>query len=175
MTKEDKEFLAELAQELNTQDNCATRNPVWCIMDKEFRINTENGFECRVIVDGILYSLEGFADYILNGYEHSSDVGDDEIIDYITSCYSTEELREYLEETFGDIEPNDFTIVYGDYEDIIKEDATAFLTKKSAEEHLISNVHHYSAYARAYALSAWRNPVYERVIEIIKNTNWEVI
>ena len=35
MTQEDKQFLAELAKELNTQDNAATRNPIWCIMDKE--------------------------------------------------------------------------------------------------------------------------------------------
>lgn len=175
MKNEDKEFLAQLAHELNTQDNCETRNPVWCIMDKEFRINNSSGFECRVIVDGILNSREEFADYILTNYEHSSDVGDDEIICYIKSCYDTEELRDYLEETFVDISPNDYTIVYGDYEDVIKQDATAFLTKKSAEEHLKANAHHYSPYARAYALSAWRNPVYERVIEIIKNTNWEVI
>lgn len=177
MKQEDKKFLAELAHELNTQDNCGTMNPVWCIMDKEFRTDNEIGLESerRVIdlVEGKMYSPEEFADYILTNYKHSSDVGDDEIIDYIASCYDMYDLRDYLEETFGDIDPNDYTIVYGDYEDVIKQDATGFLTKKSAEEHLKANYHHYSPFARVYALSAWRNPVYERVIEIIKNNKWE--
>lgn len=142
--------------------------------DKEFRINDENGVEYRVIdSDGNLYSREEFVDYILTNYEHFPNVENDEIIDYITSSDDTEDLRNYLDETFDDINPNDYTIVYGDYVDVIKQDATAFLTKKSAEEHLKSNAHHYSPYARAYALSAWRNPVFERVIEIIKNTKWE--
>lgn len=176
MKQEDKQFLAELAHELNTQDNCATRNPVWCIMDKEFRINNEGGFECKVIdSDGNMYNREEFADCILEDYElkEEDDVVIDYIIDYITSCDDTDELRDYLEETFEDIDPNDYTIVYGDYEDIVKENATAFLTKKSAEEHLKANYYHYSKFARAYALSAWRNPVYERLINIIKETKWE--
>ena len=54
-------------------------------------------------------------------------------------------------------------------------DATGFLTKKSAEEHLKQNAHHYSKEARSYALSALRNPVFERLINIIKNTNWKEI
>ena len=58
-------------------------------------------------------------------------------------------------------------------EERICRDATGFLTKKSAEEHLKQNAHHYSNEARAYALSAWRNPVYEKLISIIKTTDWE--
>lgn len=59
-----------------------------------------------------------------------------------------------------------------DYFFKIPASSTGKITKKSAEEHLKENYHHYSHNAKTYALSAWRNPIYEKLIEIIKTTNW---
>lgn len=176
MKQEDKKFLEELAHELNTQDNCATRNPVWCIMDKHY-VNTPEGAgeEYRVFDSDECeaYTLEDFADYALDTfYREEETYMDSHIKEEIVKCTSTFDLQNVLEKFFL-INTEFYSIYEVSLECYIPNDATSFLTKKSAEEHLKANAHHYSPYARAYALSAWRNPVYERLINIIKENKWE--
>lgn len=174
MTKEDKEFLAELAQELRTQDNCGTRNPVWCIMDKEWVVKPEGcGDELIICFNETDYTKEEFANELIDNYSLRGEKKEDNAFEDICECTNAQDLRDTVLEYFSDVDIYDIDMVERTLEDCISEDATAFLTKKSAEEHLRLNAHHYHKEARAYALSAWRNPVYERVIEIIKNTNWE--
>ena len=170
MKQEDKQFLAELAKELNTQDNAATRNPIWCIMDKEIVSVPDGCGDFKVVTDDertIL--LEDFAEEMA---EQVPGELAQEVNDAICLCDDTDELRVVLD-NYTDEDPDDYRMYEADKEDRICRDATGFLTKKSAEEHLRLNAHHYSNEARAYALSAWRNPVFERLINIIKNTNWE--
>lgn len=170
MKQEDKLFLADLARELNTQDNAATRNPVWCIMDKETVIVPEGCGDFKAVTDDErVMPLEDFADEIA---ENVSEEYEQEVMEAICLCDDTDELRNVLEEYTSE-DPYDYCMFEARKEDCICRDATGFLTKKSAEEHLKQNAHHYSKEARAYALSAWRNPVYERLINIIKTTNWE--
>ena len=173
MKQEDKQFLAELAKELNTQDNASTRNPIWCIMDKDTVFTPDGNGDFLVVAgpEGAI-PLEDFADEISE--EASSEALGQEINEAINLCTDTYELREVLED-YTDKNPYDYTIYDASKEERICRDATGFLTKKSAEEHLQQNAHHYSNEARAYALSAWRNPVYEKLINIIKNTNWETL
>ena len=174
MTKEDKEFLAELAHELRTQDNCGTRNPVWCIMDKVLCCKPEGcGDELRVYFNEGDYTKEEFAQELIDNYSLRGEKKEDNAFDDICECTDAQDLRDTVLEYFSDVDIDDIDMVEVTLEDCISSDATAFLTKKSAEEHLRLYAHHYHKEARAYALSAWRNPVYERVIEIIKSTNWE--
>lgn len=174
MKQEDKKFLAELAQELNTQDNCATRNPVWCIMDKKWVVKPEGcGDELRIYFNETDYTKEEFAQELIDNYSLRGEKKDDNAFEDICECTDAQDLRDTVFEYFSDVDISDLDMFERTLEDCISEDGTAFLTKKSAEEHLRLNAHHYHKEARAYALSAWRNPVYERVIEIIKNTNWE--
>lgn len=169
MKQEDKKFLADLAKELNTQDNAATRNPIWCIMDKETVIVPDGCGDFKIVTDGErTMSLEDFADAIA---ENVPELLEPEVQEAICMCDDTDELRDALE-TYISEDPNDYCMFDARKEERICRDATGFLTKKSAEEHLKLNAHHYTKEARAYALSAWRNPVYERLIDIIKNTNW---
>lgn len=174
MTKEDKEFLAELAHELRTQDNCETRNPVWCIMDKVLCCKPEGyGDELRVYFKDGIYTKDEFAQELIDNYSLRGEKKEDDAYEDICECSDAQDLRETVSDCFIDVDIMDLDMVEVSLEDCIARDATAFLTKKSAEEHLRINAHHYHKEARAYALSAWRNPVYERVIEIIKSTNWE--
>lgn len=170
MTQEDKQFLAELAKELNTQDNAATANPIWCIMDKEIEFVPEDNGDFFVVVssDGAI-PLEDFVDEML---EQVPDALKQEAEEALCMCTNTDELKEALE-AFTSENADDYQMYEACKEERICRDATGFLTKKSAEEHLKQNAHHYTKEARAYALSAWRNPVYERLIKIIKETNWE--
>ena len=171
MKQEDKQFLVDLARELNTQDNAGTANPVWCIMDKELVIVSEGNGDFRVIVDDGVVSLEDFADEVAGQVPEELK---QEVREAVCQCSDTDELKDLLEE-YSYEGSFDFCMYDASKEERICRDATAFLTKKSAEEHLQQNAHHYSKEARAYALSAWRNPVYERLINIIKTTNWEEI
>lgn len=178
MKQEDKQFLSKLAHELNTQDNCATRNPVWCIIDKHYVITAEGcGDTLRVAYDEHDYELHDFADTVIDDWNCKSDDEDflANLYDKIVACTNTEELLDVLEENIVDFnrESSDLFMYEAKLEEYICRDTTGFLTKKSAEEHLAKNWYHYSPYARAYALSAWRNPVYERLINIIKETKWE--
>ncbi len=178
MKQEDKQFLIELAHELNTQDNCATRNPVWCIMDKHWIVAAEGcGETLRVGYDDHDYDLKDFAHHVIDDWECKSE--DDDFLanlyDKIVDCSSTDELLDVLDENCVNFYKYDSNISMYEakLEEYICRDTTGFLTKESAEEHLAKNWYHYSPYARAYALSAWRNPVYERLINIIKETKWE--
>lgn len=171
MKQEDKQFLAELAKELNTQDNAGTANPVWCIMDKELVIVPEGSGDFRVIVDDGVVSLEDFADEVAGQVPEELE---QEVREAVCQCSDTDELKDLLEE-YSYEGSFDFYMYEACKEERICRDATGFLTKKSAEEHLKQNAHHYSKEARAYALCAWRNPVYERLISIIKTTNWEEV
>ena len=172
MKQEDKQFLAELAKELNTQDNAATRNPIWCITDKEIVSVPDGCGDFKVVTDDertIL--LEDFADEMA---EQVPGALKKETEEALCLCDDTDELRTVLA-TYTSEDPDAYCLFDARKEERICMDATGFLTKKSAEEHLRLNAHHYSKEARAYALSAWRNPVYERLINIIKTTNWEEV
>lgn len=175
MRKEDKEFLAELAQELRTQDNCSTRNPIWCIMDKRYMPKSKGcGDEYRVVdCDGGEWTLGDFADYAFDCFSHRGDISLNDVKEEIMSCTDDDDLRSTLESLFKEVDFYEYRIVEVSLEEFIAPDTTGFLTMKSAKEHLRLNSYHYSPYAKAYALSAWRNPVYERLINIIKETKWE--
>lgn len=172
MKQEDKKFLADLAKELNTQDNDGTANPIWCIMDKETVVVPEGCGDFKVVTyDERTLPLEVFVEQMA---ERVPEALVTEFKYVLSTCIDTEELRDILAEYTG-TDVSVYNLYEARKEDCICRDATGFLTKKSAEEHLKQNAHHYTKEARAYALSAWRNPVFERLINIIKNTNWEEI
>lgn len=178
MKQEDKQFLAELAHELNTQDNCETRNPILCIMDKRWVRTAEGcGDTLRVAGDDYDCELHNFANIVINDWDCKSDDEDflTNLYDEIVACTDTDELLTVLEENLVDFgrESSDLFMYEAELEEYICPDTTGFLTKKSAEEHLARNWYHYTPLARAYALSAWRNPVFEKLINIIKETKWE--
>ena len=50
---------------------------------------------------------------------------------------------------------------------------TMFLTQKDAEEHLRSNYYHYSDDAHTYAMTAWRSPRVEKLINILSTVNFK--
>lgn len=152
MKQEDKQFLAELAKELNTQDNAATKNPVWCIVDKKTVVVPDDIGGDLLVVTGPEWTmtLENFADWVA---EEVPEESMQEVIDAINLCTDTDELRTVLD-NYTDEDPDDYCIQEARKEERICMDATGFLTKKSADEHLKQNAHHYTKEARAYALSA---------------------
>lgn len=177
MRKEDIEFLKELAHELKTQDNCGTRNPVWCIMDTRKVAKPEGcGDEIKVFDGDTFFSLSYFADYAVENFiKEEEGISDDTIRLKILDCRSTCDLKYVLDLYFA-ANTDDYKIVDCSEEEFVTEQtAGAFLTLRAAKKHLKENYYHYSANAKAYALSAWRNPELERLLDIIKDTNWEAL
>ena len=127
MNQEDKQFLAELARELNTQDNAGTANPIWCIMDKEIEFVPEDNGDFFVVVssDGAI-PLEDFVDEML---EQVPDALKQEAEEALCMCTNTDELKEALE-AFTSENPDDYQMYEACKEERICRDATGFLTKK---------------------------------------------
>lgn len=53
--------------------------------------------------------------------------------------------------------------------------STMFLTKQEAQEHIRLNHYHYTNKAHTYAMTAWRAPKVERLLNILKNFDWNAI
>jgi len=52
---------------------------------------------------------------------------------------------------------------------------TMFLTKAECKEHIERNVHHYTSKAHTYAMTAWRAPKVERLLNILSSTPWDYV
>ena len=70
---------------------------------------------------------------------------------------------------------NDF-FDYGDFYEtekkhILSEDTGCFLTKRACQLHIAQNGYHYSE-PHTYAMTAWRNPEFERLLHILKTTDF---
>ncbi len=164
LNENDISFLKELAHELKTQDRRGTNKPVvyqisdidikWNASDLEFDI-------AQVYLDDgeCLETLQEMKNYILENRE--------------AFCLEDEEnIEEYGIDKLADIyKSNGFNVIYGTYQRILK---GAFLTHKSAEEHLQSNSHHYSEKAKVYVSYGWRNPLLEQLLLIIEKFDSEV-
>ena len=171
MKQGDKQFLAKLAKELNTENSEDwIENPIWCIMEKAIVIEPEGYGDFKIVVgSGRVITLKDFADEIS---EQASPALKQEANKALRRCACTDDLRRALE-TYSGENPYDYRVYDASKQDYICRDSTGFLTKKSANKHLKLNALHYSKDARVQVLSVWGNPVYKRLINIIKNTNWE--
>ncbi|WP_303752883.1 hypothetical protein, partial [Bacillus velezensis] len=52
---------------------------------------------------------------------------------------------------------------------------TMFLTKAEAKTHIKLNKHHYTSEAHTYAMTAWRAPKVERLLNILETFDWDSI
>lgn len=50
---------------------------------------------------------------------------------------------------------------------------TMFLTRKDADSHLEANRHHYTQNATSYAMTGWRSPRYEHLIQLLRNIDFD--
>lgn len=172
ISEEDYNFLKECKELLNTQNNRATRNPIYTIQDVE-KIPTSSDY-----ADGSFW-IDVEADYYQIG-------SDEELFEYLWDYDGNykEKIIEYLSEE-GDEEKEDFKKLFLkeiQYDDdlagfgiecisnyyylekwFIKEGAVFSFFEKDAFDHLESNHYHYTEKARTYGCSLWRSPKMERL------------
>lgn len=175
MKKEDKEFLAELAKELRTQNNCGTRDPkFWMIREKVRTIVPDDICDDFAIIDsdGEMYdNTSDFANHLYETYEYCGEVKEEEAIEAIKK----KDLNDILKDASDlyDFNEDEYRVISYRNEWRIADYSGAFLTKKDAVEHLKKNRYHYGEDAHPYCFYAERNYILERLINIIKETNWE--
>lgn len=165
LNEDDLNFLKTLAQELKTQDRRGTSKPViYNILDINIRWDNDcfDGFDTVKIYDmegGYFETLEEMQNYIIeNPEEFDIEEGKETI-----KSYGIDEIVEIYKES-------KFYISYGHYERELK---NAFLTMKSAEQHLKENSHHYHEKAHVYVSYGWRNPELENLLNIIEKFDME--
>ncbi|OPA22788.1 hypothetical protein BHL53_20720 [Bacillus cereus] len=177
--KKDIQFLKDLQQELKTQETDGNAAPrFWVIKDYRFVPGNENydsGHVEHFFNDGDYVKFSRFSDL----KEFLEEYFEDEIeeVKNLQELLNDEnenfyELWEYVENNMN--ECGYFSTVFVKEEDFIMPD-TMFLTKEEAKRHLELNKHHYTSKAHTYAMTAWRAPKVERLLNILETFDWDAI
>lgn len=195
ITKEELQFLKDLQKELNTQDDVGQADPkFWVIKgtEKLYDVEDADGFELYDMDDGsiVALSMKEVVDYINNNlleniynsegiiYKISlaegtfnenilvewTDNGEKESEDLDTKEDVLRWLHEHGCYGYDAASYKIFPRIYAD---------TMFLTQIDAENHLKSNYYHYSEDAHTYAMTAWRSPRVEKLIDILQKVEWQ--
>ena len=161
VTDEMYDFLINLSNELNSQNNRGTASPYF------YQIQTQDEI---LVPEGC--GTEFYIDDDGNRYET-----DDELNDLIS-----EVLEIPIEEVLGmdkgkkgnlileNLDELDLRIVNLDYKDKYE---NAFLTEKACKEHINTNSYHYNEPVD-YLSYSFRNPELEKVLEFLKELSDEI-
>ena len=189
LSNDDVKFLKELQKEINTEDNGGTANPrYWVIRQPEriYHVDKDDA-DCFVFVDEYdrdELTLEDLKDKL-------EDLGDDNLksVKVKDGVLTFEYFEGYLEEveeymvdynnsySYGitkilELLEFDVSVVYCKEIDVTV-DNCMFLTQIDAENHLRANDYHYHEEARTYCMHGWRNPRFERLINILSKTDFD--
>lgn len=175
----DIQFLKDLQQELKTQETDSNASPrFWVIKDYRFVPGNEkydSGHEEHFFNDGDHVKFSKFSDL----KEFLEEYFEDEIEEYegLQELLNDEnenfyDLWEYVENNLND--SGYFDTAFVKEEEFIVQD-TMFLTKEEAKRHLQLNSHHYTSKAHTFAMTAWRAPKVERLLNILESFDWEAI
>lgn len=173
LTQDEFAFLKKLAIELKTQDNIATAKPLVFTIRERFPIV---GYDSNYADELCLIDEEGTI------FTETTDV-----IKYIEDHYSdsehqtVEEIAESIGETVDEFDFYSLSHLLNalgctcevSYWKMGERFKGAFLTSKSAEEHLKANRHHYVEDAEVYCTHGWRNPVLEQLLSIVEKFDIE--
>lgn len=173
------QFLKDLQQELKTQDNDFQAAPrFWALMDYRWVETSPDEHERLSIV-----FPEEYEDYVLDDLVS-------EIINYnpdCSYCYTVDhdaidDLREMVDDSVVDegellewFQTNidsEAYLVYEKEEEFIVPN-TMFLTKQEAKNHIKLNHYHYTRKVHTYAMTAWRAPKVEKLLNILEDFDWD--
>jgi hypothetical protein len=175
----DIQFLKELQHELKTQETDRNASPRFWVI-KDYRIipgneKYDSGYEERYFNDGDHVAFPKFSNLkeFLEDYFEEEVEEDEELAALINDeSERFDELWEYVENNLND--NGYFDTAFVKEEEFIVPD-TMFLTKEEAKRHLKINHYHYTSKAHTYAMTAWRAPKVERLLNILETFDWESI
>lgn len=183
LTAGEIKFLKGLQDELNTQDTFGQADPRFWVVEEERYYPCPKGYEDRVVV----YDHDGCCTMTLEGGVKAAFdiIQDEQGNDAATEWLS--DWRITLDDRFDTWPMDDRAVdaledcasMYDVPLDVIYEQRrsvpaadTMFLTYRECCEHIKRNDYHYSN-PRSFAMTAWRSPQIERLIEILRTADFD--
>lgn len=183
LTADEVRFFKELQDELNTQETFCQADPRFWVVEQERWYPCPEGCEDRIVVydhdECCTMTLEEAVKAAFANIE--SELGNEGATEWLSDWSIT------LGDCFDSWPMNDWAIdAIEDYAskhdvpwDVIYEqrhsehaDNTMFLTYRECCEHIKKNDYHYRN-PHPYAMTAWRSPQVERLIEILRTADFD--
>jgi len=188
ITDDEIAFLLELQKEMNTQDNVGQADPrFWVIKGSTKEYGIDDGYEdgCVLVDDSdeiAARDIESLFQHLLdNKYNGILELEDAKTIkmidkkieikwkDKTETITSLEDAYEWFCDMGYSYRLENYRVKSIIYPDLL------FLTQKAAENHLRANHYHYSDDAHTYAMTSWRNPETEKLWNILRKVDWEIL
>lgn len=181
-TNEDIQFLIDLQNKLKYQSehdyDCQASPRFWTLMDYRKTPadpDYDSGEHEYFHNDGDYTRFDDYSDlkdFVKEYYEDAIEE-DEDLKELLEDEYTTfEDLWEYIDDNLnGD---RCFGKVFVKEEEFIVQN-TMFLTKEEAKRHIELNHYHYTSKVHTYAMSAWRAPQVERVLNILEHFDWNKV
>lgn len=170
LSKDDYEFLKDLCHELNTQEHDGQAAPrFWGILETKEEPSPEGIGEPVIYMgDGCTMDAKEVVDYIETNYLPDSRDETKDSWDMVDKN-NLNDLIEFMHDSFGWCETR---IVWVDTQQRVSEQTGCFITKRACKKHIENNRHHYCR-PQTYAMTAWRNPEFERLLTILQNIKFQ--
>lgn len=167
LSQVDYDFLKDLQHELNTQTNDGNADPVyWGVMEHRMEPAPEGCGDAIIYMgDGATMTTEEAVEYINeNIADYSEDVQDEwkEKDDFDRSDMPT--VVDFLHDTMKLYECR---IVWEEEKAFISRETGAFITKRACKEY-IEKCHYNHSKPHTYAMTAYRNYEFGRLLNILK-------
>lgn len=160
MKKEQIEFLKNLKKEILTQDNLATRDVMFAVLETKERYDIDSDYcdyQVMVADDTVFRDMDDVIDNFPDFEEELKDM------DLESACYYLHN-QGYDVRMCGVKEMETFDFMNGQ---------SVFFTSKACKEFIERNKHNLSSPV-CYGISAWNNPEMRTLREIIISTDWEL-
>lgn len=169
MTKEELEFLKELQHELRTQDTDGQAAPrFWGILEEGQQVVPDGFGDYIEVVDKTCGDAETYSpeDYVSHIRELLLEE-DDEEMDDVWEDTDKDDIKDvvWFANTYLDRNAEVFEIKKTTH---VSDQTGCFLTKRAAKKHIELNWYNYRN-AKTYAMTAWRNPEFEKFMGIFEN------
>lgn len=171
MTKEDLDFLKELQHELLTQDNDGQAAPrFWGIRERKERITKDFYGDDMYVIDSTdgepqKYSLDEYVEVLKVAIDEEEEPAY-EVIDGF-AFLDTGDIDDVVDFANNVMDRNAMASSFETYEEL-SDQTGCFLTKRAAKKHIELNGYHYQN-PHTYAMTAWRNPEFEKFLKIFEN------
>ena len=168
----DIQFLKDLQEELNTQDNDCQAGPrFWTVGDYRWIGTWDDSAAERYSVyvpdEGESTELE---EYLEDIKERLDDEFDEEAREEFAEIGCEESALDWIKDHID----SGAYIIPEVKEHFVRQD-TMFLTKKEAQDHIKANHYHYTNEVHTYAMTAWRAPKVERLINLLESFDWNAV
>lgn len=170
LSKDDYEFLKDLCHELNTQEHDGQADPrYWGILETKKEPSPEGiGKPVIYMGDGCTMDAKEVVDYIETDYLPDSRDETKDSWDMVDKD-NLNDLIEFMHDIFGLYETK---IVWVDTQQRVSDQTGCFITKRACKQHIEDNRHNYCR-PQTYAMTAWRNPEFERLLTILQNIKFQ--